>query len=270
MTGLLERLRQFSAFLSLFILHSSLFALSTASAQTPAVPQHEEPPPQQLIDLPTAGVLPKGHTSLTLRVFSNGGLLGELSAGVLEHLALGLSFGGENIIGTGKVTWNPRPEVAIKYQLIEEDEHFPAIAIGFDSQGLGRYDDVLDRYQIKSRGFYGVASRNFAFLGTLGLHAGANYSLENTDASGRFDLFVGADKSINPNLTVLGEYDFAMNDNRARAAGYGRKRGYFNAGVRLMVGGRLGIEFDLRNLFDNRVGTSAPSRELKILYVEPW
>lgn len=248
----------------------TVLPLGDAQAQTPLLSQQEEVPPQQLIDIPTAGVLPKGTTSVVLRVYAGGGLLGGLSVGVWERLSLGLSFGGGNIIGTGNVTWNPRPEVAVKYQMVDESSAFPGLAIGFDSQGYGQYDDTLNRYQLKSRGFYGVASRNVALFGTLGLHAGANYTLENKDGNGRVNLFIGADKSINPNLAVLGEYDFAMNDNGDAIKGYGRKRGYLNVGARLMVGGRLGIEFDLRNLLDNRVGTGAPLRELKIIYIEPW
>lgn len=262
------RRRWANGFLGGLIVGIVVWTVSTANAQVQVPLQHEESPPQQLIDLPTAGVLPKGNAGITLRIFSGGGLLSGISAGVWEHLSFGLSFGGKNIIGSGKVTWNPRPEVAIKYQIVEEDELFPAIAIGFDSQGYGPYDDTLNRYQTKSRGFYGVVSRNLALLGTFGLHGGANYSLENKDANGRFDLFIGADKSINPQLVVLGEYDFAMNDN-GNTNGYGRKRGYLNLGARLTIGGRLGIEFDLRNVLDNRIGSTAPSRELKILYTEP-
>ena len=228
----------------------------------------EIPPPQHLIDLPTAGVLSRGTGSMELRVFSGGGLLGGIYAGVSNRLLLGISFGGSNLLGTGDVVWNPRPEVAIKYLLISETEMFPAVSVGFESQGYGPYDDNLNRYQVKSRGFYGVLSRNFMLAGMLGLHAGINYSVENKDQDSRVNLFFGADKSINQHLTVMIEYDLARNDGQ-RLSGFGKDKGYLNLGARVTLGGRFGLEFDLRNLLDNRVGSVSPSRELKILYTEP-
>ena len=52
----------------------------------------------------------------------------------------------------------------------------PAIVIGFDSQGRGRYREVINqdnfetyfRYQHKSFGYYLVASKNYLFMGNLG------------------------------------------------------------------------------------------------------
>ena len=221
----------------------------------------------RLIDLPTAGTLSKGTAAFSLRVFTGGGLLGGLYAGISDRLMMGISFGGSNILGIGKITWNPRPEVALKYLILSESRVLPALALGFESQGYGPYDDNLNRYQIKSRGFYGVLSRNIALAGTLGLHAGMNYGIENKDNDGKVNIFLGADKSINQHLTVMIEYDFAMNDDQS-LPGLGKSKGYLNLGARVTLGGRFGIEFDLRNLLDNRTGSVSPSRELKILYAE--
>lgn len=222
-----------------------------------------------LLDIPTAAVVSRGTANMTLRVFSRGGLLGGVYAGVSDRILLGISFGGSNILGTGDINWYPRPEVAIKYLLIGETTTLPALALGFESQGYGAYDDTLNRYQIKARGFYGVLSRNFSLAGTFGMHAGVNYSIENKDKDERLNMFVGADKSINPHLTILIEYDFARNDNQS-LPGFGRDKGYLNIGARVTLGGRIGLELDLRNLLDNRVGSISPSRELRILYTEPF
>lgn len=227
------------------------------------------PSPLRLIDLPTAGVLSKGTASMELRVFSGGGLLGGVYAGVSDRFMFGISFGGTNLIGTGDINWNPRPEVALKYLLIGENESRPGLAIGFESQGFGPYDDALERYEIKARGFYGVLSRNFFLAGTLGLHGGVNYSVENDDNDDNLNVFFGAEKSINPQFMVLAEYDLARNDNQ-NLPGFGGDRGYFNIGARVTLGSSVGIEFDLRNVFDNRVGAKAPSRELKIIYRETF
>jgi hypothetical protein len=58
-----------------------------------------------------------------------------------------------------------------------------------------------------------------------------------------------------------------MNDDQS-LPGLGKSKGYLNLGARVTLGGRFGIEFDLRNLLDNRTGSVSPSRELKILYAE--
>ena len=226
--------RQFIRFLTGLMMTAG--SLSSAYAQAEAElfgTDMMAPPIQRLIDLPTAGTLPKGTAAVSLRVYTAGGLLGGLYGGISDRLMMGISFGGSNILGTGRINWNPRPEVLCKFLLLSESIILPAVSFGFESQGYGPYDDDLDRYQVKSRGFYGV---------------------------------LGADKSINEYLMVMFEYDFADNDDLS-LPGRGRDRGYLNLGARVTFGG-FGIEFDLRNLLDNRTGSVSPSRELKILYTE--
>lgn len=222
-------------------------------------------PPQHLIDLPTASALPKGATSLELRISSGGGLLGGLYVGLGGRVALGISYGGNNLVGSGKITWNPRPEVTFRYLVVPEGDHTPNIAVGFESQGYGPYDDTLNRYQLKSRGFYAVASRDLHLAGRFVVLGGLNYSVENKDTDSRMSVFVGAEKSINEHLSLLVEYDFARNDNLG-LPGYGRDKGYLNFGAHATLGGNVGLAFELKNILDNRVGGASPSRELKILY----
>lgn len=224
-----------------------------------------ELPAQHLIDLPTASALPKGVTSLELRISSVGGLLGGLQVGLGGRLALGISYGGNNIVGSGKITWNPRPEVTFRYLVIPESDRAPNVAVGFESQGYGPYDDTLNRYQLKSRGFYSVVSRDLHLAGKFVVLGGLNYSVENKDTDSRLSVFLGTEKSINEHLSIIAEYDFARNDNLG-LPGYGRDKGYLNVGVRAMLGGGVGLAFELKNLTDNRVGGASPSRELKIMY----
>jgi hypothetical protein len=225
----------------------------------------DTPPVLFVEDLPNATTLPKGSGSLDMRIYAGGGLMSRIYAGVTERLTIGVSFGGNNILGSGKIGWNPHPGVALRYNVISRTSSRPALTVGFDSQGYGPYNDTLDRYQIKSPGFFAVAGHRIAVLGALDVVAGFNYSVENKDKDGRFNGFIGADKSINEQLAFLIEYDFARNDNRG-LPGYGKNNGYLNMGVRATLGGTVGLEFDLRNLLDNRVGGPSPTRELKITY----
>lgn len=224
--------------------------------------------PRKLVDCPTAGLLPKGSFDLEIRTFSGGGLLVQASVGLTDRLAMGLCFGGGNIIGAGKVDWNPRPEAQIKYRLFEESSLWPAVAIGFDSQGYGSYSDSSERYEIKSKGVYGVLSKNYTLWGRpLGLHLGSNYSFEKKDGDDDISFFLGLDKSLNEELSVVVEYDLALNDDHQDGV-FGTGRGYFNLGLRWNIERRFFFELDIKNLTDNIENLSAFNRELRIVTLQ--
>ena len=218
-----------------------------------------------LINRPTAGSLERGSYDIELRMYPGGGLLGAIAVGLTERITFGTSFGGLNIIGEGDVIWNPNPEANIKYRLMEETYSAPALSIGFNGQGFGEWSDSLARYQIKSPGIYAALSKNYSMIGNLGFHAGINLSLEKDD-DGDVNLWVGFDKSINEEISLLGEYDFAINDNSDNALGSGN--GYLNAALRWAFVEELIIELDVNNLLGNREDTDSASREIKIIYVE--
>ena len=135
-----------------------------------------------LIDLPTAGIIPHGKVALDFEFYQSNGMLAGVAIGAFDRLLLGLSFGGSNIIGTDRPTWNTAPGVQLKLRLLEETIFIPAIAIGFSSQGKETYIDRLSRYTVKSPGFYAVVSKNYSTMGFLSLHGGVNYSLERNDS----------------------------------------------------------------------------------------
>lgn len=231
--------------------------------------------PQLLVDVPTAGVAAKGSYDISLRTFAEGGLLGTVRVGLTDRLTFGASYGGQNIIGTGDVDWNPIPGVNVRYRMIDETLAVPAVTVGFESQGYGGFiDDIsgalpgddpeqVDRYTVKSRGFFAVASRNFAFMGNLGLHAGANWSvLEKEDDDNEPTFFFGIDKSLNDELFVVAEYDLALNDDDDIV---GEGKGYLNVGARWVVAEQLSVEFNLKDLLENSQQNKF-SREIRIVF----
>ncbi|MCH8305184.1 MAG: hypothetical protein IIB94_08665 [Candidatus Marinimicrobia bacterium] len=219
-----------------------------------------------LINRPTAGSLERGSYDIELRMYPGGGLLGGIAVGLTERITFGTSFGGLNIIGEGEVIWNPKPEANIKYRLMEESYTAPALSIGYSGQGFGKWDEELKRYQIKSAGVYAALSKNYSMVGNLGFHAGVNLSLEKDDGDEDLNLWIGFDKSINEEISFLGEYDFALNDNSSKSLGSGD--GYLNAALRWAFVEELIIELNVNNLLGNREDSDASSRELKIIYVE--
>ncbi|MFQ6091165.1 MAG: hypothetical protein ACE5OR_00530 [bacterium] len=222
---------------------------------------------RQLVDSPTAGLLSRGSWAVDLRLFPAGGVLAQVAIGLMSRLTAGFSYGGLNIIGQGRLHWNPDVEFQAKLRFYDETFLMPAIAIGFDSQGYGRYDEAEQRYQIKSKGAYAVLSKSFWMLGPLGLHAGVNYSLENEDRDDDLSLFAGVDKSLPAGFLLLAEYDLGLNDDSADGI-YGTGNGYLNAGVRWTFAKKLSLEFDLKNLANNRENGPYVSRQVRITYWE--
>jgi hypothetical protein len=210
--------------------------------------------PRTIVQMPTAGMLPKGSFALDAEFFQSGGVLVGLSAGIFDRFSFGVSYGGAGILGSDTPVMNPLPGVNVKLRVLEENLSLPALALGFDSQGKNGYRKDLDRYAIKSPGVYVAVSKNYLLLGYLSLHGGANYSFEHGDDDDDFNMYVGAEKSLGPFLSLVTEYNLALNDNSQRAIGQGR--GYLNFSLRGSVGGgvTLGICFDdvLKNARDTQ------------------
>ena len=218
----------------------------------------------EVLDMPSASMPFGGEIYTTLHIYPQGGLLASLLVGLSDRFCLGASYGGENIIGVGDVNLNPQPAVHLRYRLFEERMLFPAVVLGFNSQGYGAYDKGLKRYAQKSRGFYAVASKNTSFLGGLGLHAGINWSPERDDGDEDLNGFVGCHKWLNAEIVLLAEYDAAINDNSNNALGSGK--GYLNAGVRWIFAQQFFVEFAWKNILENGDRVLGSSREVKLCY----
>jgi hypothetical protein len=226
--------------------------------------------PRKLIDCPTAGLLPRGSFDFDIRIYPQGGTVFGIDIGLMKRFMVGMSFGGENVIGEGEPDWNPRIEFVAKYRFINESYMFPAFVIGYDSQGDGAYNDSLKRYTYKSKGFYAVLSKGYSLAELpLGMHAGANYSLENEDEDKNVTVFFGADLLMGDNLGLLAEYDLGTNDDKAKEL-FGQGYGYLNVGLQWIFSNRLFLQFNLKNLLLNRKDASTWGREFKIVYFESF
>ena len=223
--------------------------------------------PMMLIDKPTAGLLQRGSYSVSSNFFQSGGVLVGISVGIFEPFTFGISYGGTDIIGHNKITMNPLPGVSAKLRLVGEGVLLPAFAFGFDSQGKEPYlkVDSLKRYTIKSPGLYFVASKNYSFLGNLSLHGGLNKTLENQDGDGDLSMYVGIEKSLSTDISIMMEYDFGLNDNHGRAIGKGN--GYLNFGFRWAWGKGLVVGFDLKDITKNQKNINIGNRTLQIDYI---
>ena len=218
----------------------------------------------RVVDTPTAGMLDRGQVEFDLRLFPVGGVLAGVNVGLARQFLIGLSYGGVNVIGYGEVNWYPRPGVQARVRLIEENFVFPAVVLGFQSQGYGAFLDSRNRFETKSRGFFVAASRHYRAGFLLGLHGGLNYSLERDDGDNDLNAFVASTLDFGPQWSLLAEYDFAWNDNGPGALGRGN--GVLNAGIRWQVGSRLSVDLVFKNLTHNRRGYDYSARILTLRY----
>ena len=218
--------------------------------------------PRFLVDMPTAGMLAKGTFAVDVDFYQEGGVLAGLSAGIFERLMFGLSYGGSRLLGKEDAIMNPFPGVTVRLRLLEESVALPALALGFDSQGKDGYLKDLDRYTVKSPGLYAVVSKNYLLLGYLSLHAGINYSFERADDDRSFNLYAGAEKTIGPFLSLLAEYNCALNDNGGQAIGRGR--GYMNLALKWSFAGAITLGVNFKDILKNSRNGNLVGRTARI------
>lgn len=225
---------------------------------------------KSLADAPTGGILQKGEAEIFTKIYRNNGVLCGTNVGLFPRFMFGVSYAAEQVVGNEKPIWHPNVEFAAKFRIIDEGPSMPAIVLGYNSQGHGVYHKNLSRYDIKSKGFYAVASRNYLFMGNLGFHAGVNYSLENKDKDKDIDFFAGLDKTIGNAVTFVIDYDPALNDNQndkqtsdaLKAAG----KGYLNAAIIVRFTDYLDAKFIAYDILENSSGTIGMDRAIQINY----
>lgn len=224
--------------------------------------------PRVLVDVPTAGMLDKSSFGLDVDFYQEGGVLLAMSVGLFERLSFGISYGGSRLIGSDSPVMNDIPGVNLRIRIVEENTVFPAIVLGFDSQGKDGYIKGQDRYLIKSPGFYAVASKNYLLLGFFSIHGGVNYSLERADGDKDPNVFFGVEKTIGPILSLVAEYNLGINDNSGDAVGKGR--GYLNAGLKVSLGNGLTLGVNLKDIIRNGEDFSVANRTVRLEYAQPF
>ena len=231
-----------------------------------------------LVDSPTAGMLQRGQTDIFTEFYKDNGLLLGVRIGIIDRMMIGVSYGAENVVGNNDPEWHDQVEFYGKFRIVDEQINMPAIALGYDSQGHGRFykeseeGDETRRYDIKSKGFFLTMTKNFGFLGNLGTHLGMNYSLENTENDRHLNIFTGIDKTIGDVVVMSLEYDMAINEDDKwletimnEEEEYFNK-GYLNAGVGVYFNSNLYLQMKFNDLLGNRGDTSMADRSIRLKY----
>ncbi len=260
-------------------------ALAAISIVFVAYCQKETLQPLKLIDCHTAGILSRGYFALGCQTYPNGnqsvsgsGVTLNLLAALTDRINIGIGYGGDGFIGREMPRFNPHIGAIFKIRIIEESYFWPAFAIGYDHQGTGGVDIDYNGYVYKSPGFFLAMSKNYLLLTALqiGLHGGINYSLEECDPIKWPNVYGGIDAGFNEKFTAALEYDCALN---AKDAGgdslhitYANPlKGYLNVGLRWFVTSAFCIEFDVKDMLQNKISLSGErigwGRELKLTYI---
>lgn len=243
--------------------------------------------PRKLVDAHTAGILNRGQYDLECRIYPSGdpslggGLTLGIDVGVTSRLTIGLSYGGEGIVGRGRnIKWHSLPGWLVKYRIFEEKLHFPGIAFGYDHQGHGGLSDTsrffYKGYIFKSPGFFVSMSKNYLFFNTIqfGIHGMVNYSMEDYKTVTWPNAIGGIDIGINDELSLVVEYNFGFN---IRDPYPGKplyfahpSDGYLNIGLRWAFSPSFYIEFDGRDVLERRRTKEGNyvgfTREIKLVY----
>lgn len=179
--------------------------------------------------MPTAGIVPKGMYSVDANVFDPGGALVDFNAGILKNFSIGVGFSGSGIIGSTAMKFQEMPGFSLKFRILDEEKNIPAIAVGFSSQGNGKFyksskirlDSATGkevefgkRFQAMSPGFYVAASKSFKWaVGQLFAHAGVNYSVEPNSDNNSINFYLGGEQTIGTRIALNAEYNFNLDEN---------------------------------------------------------
>jgi hypothetical protein len=216
-----------------------------------------------IVDMPTAGVIPKGTYSVYSNIFENGGIMAEINAAPFSMFNMGISFGGNNIIGSGDVTWQNLPGVLLRLRILDESIAFPAVLIGFNSQGRGSY--LSKRFHTLSPGLYLAMSKNYSWkLGTVAFHGGINYSFEPIPENRGTNFYFGLEHSIGKDASLNFEYNANLDE---KDNTYMKQRGLLNASFRFSIISNLTIELQARDLLSHYINSNGFVRTIGIEYI---
>jgi hypothetical protein len=263
MLFIVEKKVGFMAVVAVIAAFSFIHVATTAFAQEDFAPEGDT----YVIKEPAAWTRPKGEIAVSTG-FTPWVVRGEIA--ILDYVLLGVAYGGTDVLGYGEPDFNPYPAFQIKFRITNGGAVIPALSVGYDDMGQGRYLDGVNPYQsknesrdarerriinynryvIKAKGFYAVASQEYGLFGALGFHFGMNYSVREAKDDDTLDFFAAVEKSLGPRVMIMATYDVGFNDDNDNALGQGR--GFLNTGIRWHVSDDFDIDFYVTNLFNNQ------------------
>ncbi len=210
----------------------------------------------QIVDSPTATVLRHGDFRIRGRIMDGGSLVASTEVGIKDRFSVGVSWGMQGLLGRSDVEFNDQTALMLRLLLVDELS-WPSLIIGFDSQGYGAWDEELERYERKSKGFFMAATRNW--YGPLGSDVattfGINYGTEEPDQQS-VDGWFGLEQDFGNRFALLMEYSLGLDDREEEDPEiYGSGLGWLDLGMRWNIGNEVQFRFYFRDLLGNYAGS---------------
>ncbi|HET9870739.1 MAG TPA: hypothetical protein VFR02_09635, partial [bacterium] len=144
----------------------------------------------EMVEAPTAYLLPHGGYDLVMRMYEDGGLYLRGNIGFKDILMFGFSGNATNVVGTGDIQVQA-PGLFFKLKLLDERGSPLALALAYDGRGYGTQSGGRF-FPGLQKGFYAVVSKELPQAGFLQLHGGVNaVTFDNFDTKKDLGLFGG-------------------------------------------------------------------------------
>jgi hypothetical protein len=196
------------------------------------------------IDEPVPISLAHAEYYVSGRLWGEGGIMMRFGFGLFNRLTLGMSYGGNHVLGPGTPRFfdRYRPDFQARLAILQEQGYTPNLLLGFESQG---YDDCsLQVYQVREKGAYLCAGKTVDVIRTH-CQLGVNY----WDG---FDGFLAFNTLLPGSAEVILEYDPAFNDHIQNR---GLRPGYVNFGVGVTIAEKVRMVLGLRDIFGYKAAT---------------
>ncbi len=224
----------------------------------------------RIVDSPTATVLRHGTFRICGRIMDGGSLVASTEVGIKDRFSVGVSWGMQGLLGRGDVEFNDQTALMLRLLLVDELS-WPSLVIGFDNQGFGAWNEDLERYERKSKGFYFAATRNW--YGPLGSDVattlGMNYGTEEPDAQS-IDAWFGLEQDFGNQFALLLDFSLGLDDREDEDPEiYGSGLGWLDLGMRWNIGREVQFRFYFRDLLGNYTGpgrAKTVDRQFEIVY----
>jgi len=153
---------------------------------------------QYFIDSPFPAMMLQGDYSVSIRIGPEGSLLARLSSVPFQGLSIGISYGGEKILGYEDPLFYKNPGIEVRVLVLEEASLIPRVILGFDSQGYD-WDVKEDDFEVRSKGIYGLLGKD---IGIFQSGVGVNYNTKD----GETGFFGGVAFNLSSSFSIVGDY----------------------------------------------------------------
>jgi len=195
------------------------------------------------IDQPVPISLAHAEYYVSARLWGSGGIMMRFGLGLFDRVTLGMSYGGDGVIGGAKPEFYDRyrPDFQARLAILQEQGYAPNLVLGFESQG---YDGCHSQeYEVREKGGYLCVGKTVDVIRTH-CQVGVNYW-------NGLDAFAALNALLPGNVELIAEYDPAFNDRRE-----GQKNpGFLNFGIGWTFAEKVRMVLGLRDVLGNRDNT---------------